>query len=91
MSPAKRLIPDPYEFRLLKAKLSDLGIIWDRSRGKGSHGVFMGEDMSGRPQCFPIPRNQQKQVHKSVLNKLRRRFQLDGSRWDAFFAARKTK
>ena len=89
MPPVKQLIPNPYRFKLLKDKLSDLGIIWDSSRGKGSHGVFMGEDQSGRQQCFPIPRTQQRQVQKQMLNKLRVRFQLEGSTWDSFFATRK--
>ena len=89
MSPVKHLIPNPYSFELLEDKLSDLGIIWDKRKGKGSHGAFRGLDLSGRKQSFTIPHTQQKEVKKQMLNKLRDRFQLNGSNLDAFFATRK--
>ncbi len=69
-------------FNTVAKVLSSYGIVWEKSRGKGSHGAFVGNDKDGNSQSFPLPRSQHKDVHKHYLKELCRRFQLDPN--DAF-------
>ncbi len=65
------------KFRKLKKLLKEYGIIWDSSRGKGSHGVFIGlSHVTKLNQTYPLPGNQQDTVSPAYLKPLRRRFEL---------------
>jgi len=73
-------------FRHVRRKLKELGINWTPSRGKGSHGCFIG--LSQRTKglnSFPIPRSQQREINRDYLNALRRRFGLEDEKWDDIF------
>jgi hypothetical protein len=68
--------PKLYPFRELTKKLKAWNIEWDKAKGKGSHGGFVGPDKHGRIQAFPIPDSDQREVRKSYLKGLCRRFEL---------------
>jgi len=73
-------------FRHVKKKLKELDILWDPSRGKGSHGCFIGpHQQTRRLHAFPLPRHQQKEINIDFFNALRRRFGLMGKQWDDLF------
>jgi hypothetical protein len=74
---------------MLRNKLSECGINWDPTIGKGSHGAFVGLSRRTRIlRVFPLPRDQQKEVHHKYLKPLRRAFELlpaDGVSDEEFF------
>jgi hypothetical protein len=73
-------------FRKVKNKLATLDIIWRPNRGRGSHGCFIGPNQeTGHKQAYPIPASQQREICPDYLNRLRRRFGLEGKKWDDFF------
>ena len=64
-------------FRDLKKKLNGFGIKWDKARGKGSHGCFVGLALKSKiRRSFPIPHDQQKKTSNAYIKTLRRAFQL---------------
>jgi len=76
--------------KILKKILKKFGIEWDASRGKGSHGVFVGLSHVTRiREVYPIPKSQQRQMSDAYLRPLRRTFELtekDGVSDDEFFS-----
>ncbi len=65
------------KFRRLRQILSNFGIEWDKSRGRGSHGVFRGQTHSSRlNKVYPIPKEQQKDTSQVYIKPLRRTFEL---------------
>jgi len=93
MSNGKRIIPNPYDFSLLKNKFNKLGISWDPRKGKGGHGTFIGLDQNGEKQAYPIPgiKNEQGQVGADYLKNAREQFGLGGDKWHNYFADPKAK
>jgi len=66
-----------HSFNSIKRRLKNLGIYWDSSRGKGSHGVFIGPDRQGIRRLFPIPSTQQKEIDRNYLKGICRRFGIE--------------
>lgn len=73
------IIPKTVRFSSLKRHLKKYQIYWEPRKGKGGHGSFVGPDKDGNKQSFPLPSNQHKEVRKTYLKALCRRFQLDVS------------
>ena len=69
--------PKTFPFKKLRTLLEHRNIIWDASKGKGSHGCFVGPDANGNIQSYPIPHKQQKQTQKCYLKGLCARFGID--------------
>jgi len=72
-------IPKSCPFRELANRLKSLSIYWEKGRGKGSHGCFVGPDANGKIQAYPIPKSNQKDVCRSYLKGLCQRFGIDTS------------
>jgi len=64
------LIPKSFPFRKLTAHLKIYGILWYPRKGKGGHGSFVGKDVNGSVQSYPLPSDQKREVRKSYLKKL---------------------
>ena len=65
------------KFRKLKKVLARYGIEWKPQKGKGSHGVFVGEShVLQIRQVYPIPASQQKEISQAYIRPLRRKFEL---------------
>lgn len=79
------LIPKKFSFNTLKSRLKGLDIQWQKSRGSGSHGCFVGPDSSGKRQVYAIPKSQQREVRKPYLSGLQRRFSLTPSQLRSLF------
>ena len=77
------MIPKKVKFNQIRRRLKDYKIYWNSSRGKGSHGVFLGPDSEGQIQSYPIPRNQQREIERIYLTTLLKRF---GINPDEFFS-----
>ncbi len=73
-------------FRRVRKRLKELGIIWNPTSGKGSHGSFIGPNQkTGSLNAFPLPRSQQREINADYLSAIRRRFGLIGKDWNDFF------
>jgi hypothetical protein len=73
-------------FRQVKKQLATLNIVWHANKGKGSHGCFIGKNQTtGVNHSYPIPRSQQREICPDYLKGLRRRFGLEGKKWNDFF------
>ena len=71
-------IPKLFPVRELKKKAKKQGIIWDKSKGKGGHGAFVGPDTKGNIQVYPLPSSQhKKEVTSTYLRGFLRRFCLN--------------
>jgi len=76
-------IPKQISFSSLKRRLKKLDIYWHKRKGKGGHGSFVGLDKQGNNQSYPLPSDQHREVRKTYLRGLLRRFGLDPS--DVFY------
>ena len=65
------------KFRHLRKLLDSYGIIWNATRGRGSHGAFQGLTHISRIRAtFTLPHSSQKRVARPYINALRRKFEL---------------
>lgn len=73
-------------FRRIRKNLVALNIKWDSTRGKGSHGCFIGPHQeTGTLNTYPIPKDQQREINIDYIKRLRRRFGLTDKKWDYIF------
>ncbi len=68
------VIPRKISHSSLKRHLRKVGIEWQRGKGKGSHGSFVGFDAKGKKQSFTIPISNGKEVWRTYLKGLIHRF-----------------
>jgi predicted RNA binding protein YcfA (HicA-like mRNA interferase family) len=66
-----------HSFNSIKRRLKNYRIYWDTTRGKGSHGVFVGPDKQGIRRLYTIPASQQKEIDKVYIRGICRRFGID--------------
>jgi len=74
MSDARVIIPRIFKFTVLKRRLKRHGIYWLARKGKGGHGSFVGADKDGEQQAFSLPTSQHREVRRTYLKALCRRF-----------------
>ena len=66
------------KFRDLRRLLATYDITWNATRGKGSHGAFIGHTYASKIRAvFTLPHSAQKQrVARPYINAIRRKFEL---------------
>jgi len=64
-------------FPSLKRHLKQHEIYWEKRKGKGGHGAFVGPDQNKNKQAFSLPTSQHRQVQREYVSSLCRRFGLD--------------
>lgn len=76
-------IPKLFSIRELVKRAKKRGINWNKSRGKGGHGAFVGPDINGDIQTYPLPSAQsKKEVTSTYLKGFLRRFGLTDDFFD---------
>jgi len=65
------------KFRDLRKVLARYDIFWDKRKGKGSHGAFVGPSHKTRlKRAYTLPESQQKKTRQPYLDRLREQFEL---------------
>ncbi len=72
-------IPKNCSFREFKKLVKPFGISWDSSKGKGSHGGFIGLDKSGNRQVYTLPGSERQEIRKRYIKRFLTRFGLSES------------
>ena len=72
-------IPKTFPFRTFKKLLKPHDILWSPSKGKGSHGGFVGFDKNGIKQVYTLPDSERREIRKIYIKGLLTRFGLSES------------
>ena len=65
------------QYRDLRRLLSRFGVYEVKSRGKGSHRLFVHENINGRKISYPIKcHHEGEEIHSFITRKIRRAFNI---------------
>jgi hypothetical protein len=71
------IVPTIIKFETVRKRLESFGITWNKTRGKGSDGLFQGSDGKGIPRSYTLGHQRAKKgIYRVHVNSIRRRFGL---------------